>query len=163
DVGRGVGSVAIAFGLEDARDATRTAATALRAPERATLRALEGEHGEQRLVLRTGDAGLDALWRWSRNVAHALVAPNGVIMTGALGYSAKSHVGQDVPFVFPLYLLDPHPRLRNAATRMLRYVVESPSAHDGRGILDHPCDGRDFAFLPMRPRTARVFKRHGAA
>src|SRR6185436_10096728 len=29
--------------------------------------------------------------------------------------------------------------------------------------LDHPCEGQDFAFLPMRPRTARIFRPIGAA
>jgi hypothetical protein len=153
----------LAFGVEDDCDETRTDETALRAPIRASGDDLEGRDGRGALTLRTGDRSLDALLRWSRNVAHSLVAPNGVVMTGSLGYSAKSHVGQDVPFVLPLLLLDPHPRLRAAARRMLEYVVTSPSAADGRGILDHPCEGQDFAFLPMRPRTARVFRRIGAA
>jgi hypothetical protein len=158
----------LVFGVEDSRDPARTAATALAAPIDATARDLEedGADGRPRaLRLESGERWLDGLVRWSRHVAHALVAPNGVIMTGALGYSAKSHVGQDVPFVLPLFLLDPHPRLARAARRMLELVVESPSARapDGRGILDHPCEGRDFAFLPMRPRSARIFRPIGAA
>jgi len=153
----------LAFGVVDERDSSRTALTALRAPIDATARDLEGDDGTTALRLESGDRWLDGLLRWSRHVAHAIVAPNGVVMTGALGYSAKCHVGQDVPFVLPLFLLDPHPRLRGAARRMLEYVVTSPSAVDGRGILDHPCEGLDFAFLPMRPRAARVFRRIGAA
>lgn len=152
--------VDLAFAVEDAGASARAV---LAAPCDATTRALEGGKGELALRLETGDRDLDALWRWSRSVAHALIAPNGVIMTGALGYSAKSHVGQDVPFVFPLFLLDPHPRLRSAADTTLRYLIESASAQAGRGILDHPCDGRDFAFAPMRPASARWWKSFGAA
>ena len=135
----------------------------LAAPCDGTTRMLEGECSGLALRLDSGDRMLDGLWRWSRSVAHALIAPNGVIMTGALGYSAKCHVGQDVPFVFPLFLLDPHPRLRAAAETTLRMVVESPSAREGRGILDHPCEGLDFAFAPMRPASARLWRRFGAA
>jgi hypothetical protein len=152
--------VDVAFAVEDEGASARAV---LAAPCDATTRALEGARGELALELDSGDRRLDALWRWSRSVAHALVAPNGVIMTGALGYSAKCHVGQDVPFVFPLFLLDPHPRLRAAADTTLRHLIESDSAHAGRGILDHPCEGRDFAFIPMRPASARWWKRFGAA
>jgi len=153
----------LAFGVEEWRDPSRTIATALQAPIDGGVRDLEGADGGLALRLDSGDRWLDGLLRWSRSVAHALVAPNGVVMTGALGYSAKSHVGQDVPFVLPLLLLDPHPRLRGAARRMIEWVIGSPSASAGRGILDHPCEGQDFAFLPMRPRTARLFRPVGAA
>ena len=153
-------AIDLAFAVEDGE---RSAAAVLAAPCSSTTHMLEGGRGELALKLDSGDRTLDALWRWSRSVAHALVAPNGVIMTGALGYSAKCHVGQDVPFVFPLFLLDPHPRLRAAAETTLRMIVESPSARAGRGILDHPCDGLDFAFAPLRPAGARLWRRFGAA
>jgi hypothetical protein len=101
--------------------------------------------------------------RWSRSVAHALVAPNGVVMTGALGYSAKSHVGRTCPSCCRSSCSIP---IRGCAAPRSGCSSSSSRARartDGRGILDHPCEGQDFAFLPMRPATARIFRPIGAA
>ncbi len=156
-------SIRIAFGLECDSDRSRTPVTLLCSDADSAHRAIEGDSGSAALRLFSGDRYLDGLLRFSRNVAHALVWPNGVITTGALGYSGKSHVGQDVPFIHPLFVMDPNENLRRAGARMLAYVVDSDSARDGAGILDHPCEGRDFAFVPMRPTSARIYKNRGVA
>ena len=154
----GVEELRWAIGVRRASD-RGSVRRALEATPEATVRDLEAPG--RALEFRCADSELEALWRFSRSVAHALVWPNGVITTGALGYGAKCHVAQDVPFVHPLYSMDPHPQLQRAARRTLEFVADNPA--EGKGILDHPCDGLDFAFVPLRPRRARIFKEYGAA
>ncbi len=118
--------------------------------------------GEHPLVFRSGDIHVDGYFRWATDVLVSLVWPNGVLTTGALGYLGKSHVGQDIPLVYPSLLYHEHPRLQAAARRNLDFLWASPRRGENRGIIDHPADGFDFAFVPFDPRQARFWKSEGA-
>ncbi len=119
--------------------------------------------GPRVLKVATGDRYVDGYARFALATARSLLWPNGVVATGALGYGGMGHVGQDVPFFYPVLLYADDPEFRRAAERNLDFVFESPSRGSGAGILDHPCDGLDFSFQPFDPRRARVWKRRGAA
>ncbi|MCB9881175.1 MAG: hypothetical protein H6834_05245 [Planctomycetes bacterium] len=118
--------------------------------------------GPSPLRVATGDPAIDGYVRWAIDTARTLIWPNDLITTGSLGYLGKSHVGQDVPFVFPSFLIADHPGFHRAARRTLSYVLDGPRSPDEIGIADHPCDAFDFAFAPYDPRHARYWKRFGA-
>jgi hypothetical protein len=117
--------------------------------------------GRNPLRFWSGNRHVDGYVRWSRVTARSLVWPNGVLATGALGYGAMSHVGQDIPFLYPFLLMEDHHLFRRAARRNVELVWDR--AGEGVGITDHPSDGFDFAFLPFDPDRGRVWKRTGAA
>ncbi len=113
------------------------------------------------LRLRSGDRHVDGYVRWARVTMRSLLWPNSALATGGLGYGGMSHVGQDIPFVYPFLLMEDHPAFRRAAQKNVAWVWQK--AGTGAGITDHPSDGLDFAFLPQDPSAARVWKPTGAA
>ncbi|MEQ8762403.1 MAG: hypothetical protein RL885_00650 [Planctomycetota bacterium] len=125
-------------------------------------RAKKDAEGDRPFRIHSDDGEVDGYVRWASDVLVSLTLPNGVLATGALGYLGKSHVGQDIPLAYPALLYHSHERLQDAARRNLDYLWESPRRGDNRGIIDHPADGFDFAFIPYDPRHARFWKSAGA-
>jgi len=117
--------------------------------------------GRHPLRFSSGNRSVDGYVRWARITLRSLIWPNGIVATGALGYGGMSHVGQDIPFVYPLLLMEEHHLFKRAAMKNVEVVWKK--AGTGAGITDHPSDGLDFAFLPMDPENARVWKATGAA
>ena len=115
------------------------------------------------LRFRSCDRHVDGYVRWARVTVQSLLWPGGAVATGGLGYGGMSHVGQDIPFVYPFLLMEDHPDFRRAARRNVAWVWHKAGTGGGGGITDHPSDGLDFAFLPQDPGAARVWKRTGAA
>ena len=138
----------------------RSKALPFAAARDAVARHTEGEHP---LRVASGVRAIDGYVRWALDTARTLIWPNGLLTTGSIGYLGKSHVGQDLPFVFPLFLCADHPGFLDAARATLGYVLEGPRRPGDIGIADHPCDAFDFAFAPFDPRHARYWKCFGAS
>ncbi|MBK9387449.1 MAG: hypothetical protein IPN34_21760 [Planctomycetes bacterium] len=125
--------------------------------------ARERTEGEHPLRVASGVRAIDGYLRWALDTARTLIWPNDLITTGSIGYLGKSHIGQDLPFVLPLFLVADHPGFLSAARATMGYVLEGPRRASDIGIADHPCDAFDFAFAPFDPRHARTWKSFGAS